>query len=302
MTHQKIYTILGATGHIGHLIVEDLLRRGHIVRAVSRDQRKLYQLENRGALPCELDLTDSDALAKACEGADALFTLIPPIFASDNYLAYQDQVGESICSAIKKGNLKRVVNLSSVGADLAEGTGPVAGLHRQEERLNAIQSLDFLIHLRANYFMENLYRFFSMIPEGMIRYPYAADLPIPMVATRDIGWKAVGFLENTLPTLRQFFDFAGPEEITLNDATEAFAKAFECPDLCYEQISFEQEKEILMELGLNSTTADLMVEMEKSFSKGLMKPTQELTREHRGTTNLETFVEMIAYRSLAKAA
>jgi hypothetical protein len=42
--------------------------------------------------------------------------------------------------------------LSSYGAHVPQGTGPVTGLHTSEQKLNAIGGLNIL-HLRAAYFM-----------------------------------------------------------------------------------------------------------------------------------------------------
>ncbi|MCE5318162.1 MAG: NAD(P)H-binding protein [Parachlamydia sp.] len=299
---QKIFTILGATGHIGHVIAEDLLKRGHIVRAVGRDKRKLHQLESKGALPVVLNLDDSDALAEAFRDTWAVFTMIPPGEQEEDMQLFQERVGDAIVKAIQKANVKRVVNLSSVGAELAEGSGPIMGLRRLEQKLNALQNFDCLVHLRPNYFMENLYAFLPMIQQGVIKAPLPGDLKMPMVASRDIGWKAADFLDNSLPKLRLTFDFVGPKEISLKEVTALFGQAFDYPDLRYQQISFDEEKKMLMANGLSAKKADLMIELERAFADGRLKTTQEMSRTHIGTTTLETFIEMIAHRTLAKTA
>ena len=87
--------------------------------------------------------------------------------------------------------------------------------------------------------------------------------------------------------------------MTLEDVTALFGQAFDHPDLRYQQISFEEEKKNMLANGMNAKTADLMIEMERAFADGRIKVTQELSRDHFGTTTLETFVEMIAHRTLA---
>ena len=49
----------------------------------------------------------------------------------------------------------RVVTLSSVGADLPTGTGPILGLRAMEERFNQIPGIH-IVHLRPGYFLENV--------------------------------------------------------------------------------------------------------------------------------------------------
>jgi hypothetical protein len=79
------------------------------------------------------------------------------------------------------------VHLSSYGAQIAEGAGPVSGLHSSEQKLNAIEGLNVL-DLRAAYFMENNLAAIGMIHQmGIFGNALLPDLKIPMAATRDVG-------------------------------------------------------------------------------------------------------------------
>src|ERR1700722_20358591 len=98
----KIYTILGATGNVGHQICQDLLKRGVNVRAVGRDAKKLHCLEMKGAIPFQLELTDVEALTEPFQGAHAVFVLLPPRLDLPDYQAYQDEVGTAICKALQE--------------------------------------------------------------------------------------------------------------------------------------------------------------------------------------------------------
>ncbi len=298
---QKIFAIMGATGHVGHVIVEDLLKRGHQVRALGRDEKKLQHLLGKGAEIWFLNFDDVDVLTDSFKDTYAIFSMLPPA-RNTNYAAYQDRVSDAICKAIKNANVNRVVNLSSVGANLAEGTGPVKGLYRHEKRLDALKSFASLVHLRPNYFMENLNDFIPMIQnQGVIRSCMDENLPIPMVATRDIGWKASDFLDSSAPQPHLVFDFAGPKEVTMHYVAELFAQAFDHPDLRYEQISYDAEKQILLNAGLLPDTVDLLIEMYKGFNSGLFKPTQELKPSHHGMTTLEEYIQMLAHKNIAHA-
>src|SRR5689334_12847098 len=110
---QKIFAIMGATGHIGHVIVEDLLKRGHIVRALGRDERKLHDLELKGAIPVLVNVDDPDPLTEAFTDAYAVASLIPPASNQEDYQRIHDQVSEDIWWAIKTAGVTKVVNLSS---------------------------------------------------------------------------------------------------------------------------------------------------------------------------------------------
>ena len=88
---------------------------------------------------------------------------------------------------MKESGLRYAVHLSSYGAHVPEGTGPIAGLHSSEQKLNAISGLNVL-HLRAAYFMENNLAAIGMIHGmGMFGNALLPDLKLPMIATRDVG-------------------------------------------------------------------------------------------------------------------
>ena len=98
-----------------------------------------------------------------------------------------ESVSDALRSAIEKNGIKYAVVLSSVGADKSHGTGPVAGLHSLEKKLEGIPGLNALF-LRAGYFMENLLPQAGVIKSmGIMAGPVREDLPLPMIATRDIG-------------------------------------------------------------------------------------------------------------------
>jgi len=78
-------------------------------------------------------------------------------------------------------------HLSSYGAHVLKGTGPVTGLHSSEQKLNAVGGLNVL-HLRAAYFMENNLAAIGMIREmGIFGYALLPELKLPMMTTRDVG-------------------------------------------------------------------------------------------------------------------
>jgi uncharacterized protein YbjT (DUF2867 family) len=99
------------------------------------------------------DASDVRFLTEAFRGADAVLTLLPEdLHAAD--FRKQDAQGEAIANAIRDSGVRHVVFLSSVGAELAEGSGPIAGLHAPEQRLRRLPMVSVHV-LRAGYFFEN---------------------------------------------------------------------------------------------------------------------------------------------------
>jgi uncharacterized protein YbjT (DUF2867 family) len=147
-------TVMGATGNTGKRIVELLLEAGEKVRALGRSENRLAELEHAGADTRIGDAADAAFLTKAFRGADAVYTLLPTDPYAPDYRALQEKQGEAVAKAIKESGVPYVVALSSVGADQDEGTGLIAGLHSQEERLSSLKGTRVLI-LRPGFFFEN---------------------------------------------------------------------------------------------------------------------------------------------------
>src|SRR5271169_1356407 len=143
-----MYVILGATGNTGSIIADFLLSKGQKVRVVGRDVGRLQRFVRKGAEAFPADMTDAAALTKAFLGARAAYAILPPLHSRE------EQQSDAIAKGIKDSGLRYAVHLSSYGAQVPQGTGPVTGLHSSEEKLNAINNLNVL-HLRAAYFMEN---------------------------------------------------------------------------------------------------------------------------------------------------
>lgn len=287
---------MGATGHIGHVVVEDLLKRGHIVRALGRDEKKLHQLKLKGAIPMSLDFDDAASLTEAFQDVYAVFSLIPPTH-EDGYLSYQRRVSDAIIKACKDAHVTRIVNLSSLGAHLDQGTGVIQMLAWHEKKLDTLPNLTQCIHLRAGSFMENLDNYLPMIQkEGVIRAPLNETLSMPMCATRDIGWKAADFLDSTAPSGHLVFEFVGPKEVTMQEVAETFGTVLEHPEIHYECISFDQARKNMLNAGMKPDFVDLLLETYQAYNSGLIKPSQALKLTHRGTTTLEEYIQMLTHR------
>ena len=150
-----MYVITGATGNTGSVVAERLLAAGEQVRVVGRDPERLERFMQNGAESFIADATDAGALTNAFVGAKAVYAMIPPNIASPDVRAYEEGVSDALRCAIEKNGIKYAVVLSSVGADKSDGTGPVAGLHSLEKKLEGTPGLNALF-LRAGYFMENI--------------------------------------------------------------------------------------------------------------------------------------------------
>lgn len=180
------YVIAGASGNTGRVAAEDLLARGKGVRVLVRSAEKGAAWKARGAEVAVADLGDAAAVARALEGAEGAFLLVPPSPGEADFPAYQARTVASLARAVTEARVPHVVLLSSVGAQLPSGTGPIAGLHRGEKILGDLAATR-LTAVRAAYFMENFASSLGGLKDGVLPSFLPADLAFEMIATRDIG-------------------------------------------------------------------------------------------------------------------
>ena len=266
-----MYAILGATGHTGSVVANTLLEKGKKVRVVGRDSKKLAPFVSRGAEAFEADVLDTDALSKAFPGAKGVYALIPPTMTSTDFRAYQERVTDSIAKALETAGVAHVVTLSSIGADKADKTGPVVGLHNMEVKLGKINGLNAL-HLRAGYFMENMLAQIGVIQGfGMMAGPVRPDLALPMIATKDIGAAAGEALARLDFMGQQTLELLGQRDITYNEAARIIGVAIGKPALAYIQLPDEQVIQAMTSMGVSKNMAALICEMAAALNGGHMK-------------------------------
>jgi len=272
---------------------------------VGRDNKKLAPFVSRGAEALAANVLDTDALSRALAGAQGVYVLIPPDMTSPDFRAHQDRVTESIAKALEKVGVAHAVTLSSVGADKPDKTGPVVGLHKMELRLAQVPGLNAL-HLRAGYFMENTLAQIGIIRSfGMMTGPIRADVPLAMIATRDIGAAAAEALLRLDFQGRQTQELLGPRDVTYTGAAKVIGTAIGKPDLAYTQLPDEQVIQAMTGMGISRNMAQLLCEMSASINSGYMKPLEPRSEKNTTPTSFETFVEGVflpAYKGQAANA
>jgi uncharacterized protein YbjT (DUF2867 family) len=298
-----MYTILGATGHIGTVIARKLLEKGENVRVFGRSAERLREFAEKGAEAAIGDVKDVAALTQALTGARAAFLMVPPSMTAQDYRAEQDQTTDALAAAAKASGLQYAVNLSSYGAQAPSGTGPILGLHFGEKKLNAVEKLNVL-HLRPGYFMENHLSGIGMIQTmGIYGGALKGDLKIPMIETRDIGVAAAERLLNLDFSGKQTQELLGERDLTMNEVATVLGKAIGKPDLKYMQFPYEQVQQVLLQAGIPTKTAAQFIEMFRGINEGVVVPVEPRTAANTTPTSIETFAkEVFAPAYLGKAA
>ena len=288
------YVITGGAGHISKPLTEQLLKAGHQVTVIGRNAQNLKELTDTGAKAAIGSVEDVPFLIKAFAGADAVYTMVPPNFAAPDIKAYIAQVGKNYAEAIRGNGIKYVVNLSSVGAHLPEGVGPVSGLFRVEQALNALKDANIL-HLRPAYFFNN---FLSSI--GMVKHMNiiggnfgSPDAKLVLTNPADIA-EVAGEELLSLKFKGHTIRYIASDERTTGDVAKVLGNAIGKPELPWVIFSDDQAVDGMVQAGLPNEIAINYRDMGQSIHNGKMFEDYWKNRPSLGKIKLEDFASVFA--------
>ena len=264
-----MFVVAGVTGHVGSVVAKTLLAQKQKVQVIVRDGTKGKEWSQAGAEVAVGSLEDQAFLATALKGASGFFTLLPPNYQAADFFGTQKKTADAIASAVKQSGVPHVVMLSSIGADLAAGTGPIKGLHYLEEKLHATGVK--LTAIRAGSFQENFHNVLGTARQAGIfpNFAPSADFPIPMIATRDIGAQAAQSLSSP-PAKSEVVDLQGPA-YSYRQVAEKLGRALG-KSLKVVDIPAAGHVDALVQAGFSKNLAREFAEMYAGFASGKMVP------------------------------
>jgi uncharacterized protein YbjT (DUF2867 family) len=291
-------TVTTPTGHIGSRLCSILLDHGTELTVIARHPEKVKQFADRGAKVIAGSHEDGAVLEQALAGSDGLFWVMPPNLTSHDPLRDARRFADVGASVIRKFPNLHVVQLSSVGAQRPSGTGPIAGVHYVEGKFRSVAKN--VVALRANYFMENIFNSLqTIITDGNIYNSAPASTTAPQIATQDIAEIAADILLSE-PSGQRIVDAIGPEDISfencaeiISQATGKTVKAITVPG--------DKLKTGYVQVGVSPQVADLYIEMQGAFARGL---THELVGDEQrtGKVTYRQFIRDVFVPALKQAS
>ena len=293
MRKPKIMKIVVNTpaGNIGRSVVEQLLAAKETVVIISRNPAKVADLVARGALLVKGSIDDPAVLKRAFEGAKAVFWLTPFAPEQTDYVNWARKTGQMAAAAVKREGVKRVVLVSSVGAQHDSGVGPIGCLPVIEAAFR--NAAPEVTSLRAGSFMENyLFDVGTIAKFGTIFGPHRADMKIPRVAARDIASKAVEAITASSSSGYRIVGVHGPEDLTPVRAAEIIGEGIGRP-IRYVEVTVEQAKAGMLDAGLPGFMVDLLGDMYTGFREGRMASAEPRSAETTTRTTLLEFSRQV---------
>lgn len=291
MNQKNVIVVTGATGRVGHLVVESLVTAGHSVRAVGRTANKLEALSAVGAEVRPGSYDDRAFLASVFKGARAAFVLTPVDISAEDVNGVQHKVIEGLVGAIRESGITHVVFLSSWGAELSKRVGGIIGCHWFEQQLDKIPNLN-VVHLRPVWFMENFIWNIALIKmAGINGLAIRADAAFPMIATPDIATVAVDYLAKLDFKGRHVRYLNGPRDYSMTEVTRALGASVGKPDLRY--VEFPDgvlRKGLISGGGLTPNAADMALEINRGIDSGVVKA-EPRSKANTTPTTIEEFAK-----------
>ena len=284
------YVITGSLGHTGKPITEGLLAAGHTVTVITSKPENAPAIEALGATAAVGSVEDAAFVAQTFAGADAVYLMIPPKWGVSGWRAYQNTVADNYIAAITANDIQFVVLLSSVGAHVGNGVGPVDGLYDAEQKLMTVAGLNTLA-LRPPYFMYNLFAMIGMVKGMGIMGSNFGDAPIALAHTADIAEAALQQLVN--------LDFTGfrvkyiaSDERTGAEIAAVLGAAVGKPETPWVVFSDDQNTQGMLGAGLNEEMATEYTKLGQAMRTGIMQADYLANRPAElGKVKLEEFAK-----------
>jgi len=204
-----------------------------------------------------------------------------------------DTVANNYVKAIDKSGVKRVVYLSSIGADMKKDSGLIIIHHNAENALNKLPADVNISFMRPAGFYKNLLGFVNAIKNNnIIAATYGGDDMTLLVSNIDIADAIAQELESQVAGRK--VRYVASEELTCNEAAGILGAAIGKPDLKWVSISDEQELNRYKAIGMSDSFALNFVEMNASIHNGKFYEDYNRHKPRLGKVKLKEFAKEFA--------
>ena len=283
--------LTGSLGHISKPLALELIEKGHNITVISSNPEKRKQIEDMGAHAAIGSVTDLNFLCNTFSGADLVYCMVPPLDFSlpiaDLFDAYTG-IAENYVQAIIRTGVRKVVDLSTVGAHMENGNGLLRYAYLIEAVFNRLPGSVGLKIMRPIGFYYNLLAFIPQIKnQGSIMSNYGGSTQKPWVSPVDIAAAVAAAILS--PFEERSIQYIVSEEISCNQIAAVLGAAIGQPALEWTVLPAEQVRENLIQAGMAPSTAQGMVEMNAGMASGILYEDYKKHQPYRGKVSMQDF-------------
>lgn len=292
--------VTGSLGYVSTPLIQELIKKGHSVTVISSNAEKQAAIEALGAKAAIGKMEDVDFLTNTFRGADAVYCMLPPLgdYADPNNnasagMARAGAIANNYVLAIERSGVKRVVYLSSIGADMKKDNGFLILHYNAENTLNKLSSGVNISFIRPAAFYKNLLRYVNAIKnQDIIAANFGGDDLNILVSNIDIADAIVDELESQVAGRK--VRYVASEELTCNEVAGILGAAIGKPDLKWVTISDDEQLNGYKAFGMNESFALEFVEMNASIHNGKYWEDYNRNKPALGKVKLKEFAKEFA--------
>ncbi len=247
--------VMGASGNVGSKTADRLLQDGQDVRVFGRSAERLEPLRQSGAEVIVGDAINPDDLQGLFRGAEGALVVLPDNVADTDYVSNRSKMSKAIVQALADQRVRHVVMASS---------------HELEDLLFSLEGADVISNRAALHMEQNLLPAIALIQTQRINATaLRRDVKLPMIATVDIAARAASHLVRRDFSGREVETVLGPEELTMDEATQAIADVLGVTEVRYIELAPQDARAALQGAGMSEAFASLLVEAQVTINHGL---------------------------------
>lgn len=277
--------VLGATGQIGSMLVDNLLKKGQPVRAVIRNSLKSQELKNKSVEVIITDYSDGEALKKAFNGGKSVFLLTPENPECDNFLKETQMLLKNYREAILSSGVTKIVGLSSGGAQNESGAGNLEASYMLEHTFSDINIEQ--IYVRPAYYFSNWLGYLDLVKNyGVLPTFFPSEMKLAMIAPPDVA----EFLSKVMickNKQERIYEIAGPKLYSSMDIAKIFEDVLN-RNVAVQQVPPEDWENTLIQAGFSKDGAKNLMLMTQAVIDGKTK--NETTNPIRFNTDFKKYL------------
>ena len=251
--------ITGATGQLGHLVLQNLLKTtaASQIVAIVRNPAKAEALSQQGIVVRQADYTDEAALTAALQGVDKLLLI------SSSEVGQRTPQHRNVIHAAKAAGVKFIAYTSLLHADKSP-----LGLHVEHvetEKMLAESGIPYAL-LRNGWYTENYLASAPPALEHGVFIGAAGDGKIASATRADYAEAAARVIAQE-GHAGKVYELAGDEAWTLSELAAALSKQ-SGKNVVYQNLSEADFAAALKSVGLPAGLADMLADSDIVASKG----------------------------------
>ncbi|MFF1923070.1 SDR family oxidoreductase [Streptomyces sp. NPDC058221] len=255
--------VTGATGQLGRLTIEALLRRGVAaadIIATGRDIAGIKDLADRGITVRRADFADTDSLAEAFAGADKLLLISASVPVSERVANHR-----RVIDAAASAGVALVAYTSTTHADTA--TTVIGATHRETEEYLRDRGIPSVL-LRNGWYLENYTGQLPQILQNGTVVGAAGEGRISGASRADYAEAAAAVLTDGGHT-GAVYELGGDESFTLTELAAAISAAAG-KRVAYTDLPVADFAQVLAAAGLPAELAEVLADADRGMSRGEM--------------------------------